>query len=113
MSVTATATTGARADDHLWRALAEARRDGRRRTASHVEDALFRFHLPLARQLAAGHPDLPTGRAADAAEVALCRAILRWSPGRDYSFAPWAAEQIGDELRRSGQMVATEPPSTR
>lgn len=116
MNVSTRTTVRERADGHLWRALLEARRDGRRRTAAHVEDALFQFHLPMARQLADQYADRAGAgrrRAADTAEIALSRAILRWSPGRDDSFTPWAAGRISGDLDRLGQMVATEPPSTR
>ncbi|TKV60495.1 hypothetical protein FDO65_01950 [Nakamurella flava] len=113
MSVSIRATVHPRTDGHLWRALLEARRDGRRLTAAHVEDALFRHHLPMARKLVdryAGRPGASQRRTLDAAEIALSRAILRWSPGRDEAFTPWAAARIGEQL---DQMVATEPPSTR
>lgn len=113
MSVSIRSTAHPRTDGHLWRALLEARRDGRRRTAAHVEDALFRFHLPMARQLAdraADRPGTNRRRTAETAETALSRAILRWSPGRDDAFMPWAAARITEDL---DQMVATEPPSTR
>lgn len=116
MNVSTRTTLRERTDGHLWRALLEARRDGRRRTAAHVEDALFQFHLPMARQLAdqhAGHTGSARRRAADTAEVALSRAILRWSPGRDDAFTPWAAARITGDLQQLDQMVATEPPSTR
>lgn len=116
MTVSIRPTALTRTDGHLWRALLEARRDGRHRTAAHVEDALFRFHLPMARRLAdrcADRPGPGRRRAADTAEIALSRAILRWSPGRDQAFTPWAAARIADDLEQLAQMVATEPPSTR
>jgi hypothetical protein len=106
--------------DQLWAALHQARTDIRPRTLAHVEDALFRHYLPMARSMAAEHaPDHPDPDGLQqTAEVGLARAILAWTHG-PAGFNRFARNAITHQLhhhdtltRRDGRFPPVPvPPS--
>jgi hypothetical protein len=70
--------------ERLWNALFSARAGGLPRQVADLEDAVFRFYLPMARGLAhtvVGESAADRVPAEQAAELGLARAILEW-PGR-------------------------------
>ena len=67
--------------ERLWNALFTARDDGLPRQVADLEDAVFRFYLPMARGLAhavVGESATDRVPAEQAAELGLARAILEW-----------------------------------
>lgn len=106
--------------DQLWDALHQARTDAKPRTLAHVQDALFRRYLPMARSMAAEHaPDHPDPAGLQqTAEVGLARAILAWDHG-PAGFDRFARNAITHQLRhhdtltrRDGQLrPGPHPPS--
>lgn len=89
-----------------------ARSDPAPATRSDAEDALFRYYLPLATDLAhryaTTHGNL--SRALHAAEVGLARAILDWQH-RDYTrFESFARLSIDRSLRAPAAAVHGRPP---
>jgi hypothetical protein len=67
--------------ERLWNALFTARDDGLPRQVADLEDAVFRFYLPMARGLAhtvVGESAMDRVSAEQAAELGLARAILEW-----------------------------------
>ena len=67
--------------ERLWNALFAARADGRPRQVADLQDAVFRFYLPMARGLAhavVGESATDRVPAEQAAELGLARAILEW-----------------------------------
>jgi hypothetical protein len=96
----ATAVGGVRAGgtanaDRLWAALNHARAGNTPSTRVHTEDAVFRFYLPMARNLArcsTRYPHDPE-EAEQAAELGLAQAVLAWlhPTGRGFDRAATAA----------------------
>ena len=109
-TVTTWARTGAQG---LWDALARARAEQTPRTLAHVEDALFRHYLPMARAMARAHsPDNPDPEAAgQAAEVGLAHAILGWRHRDSAGFDRFARATITAQLRRHDRL--TRNPQSR
>jgi len=67
--------------ERLWNALFSARVDGLPRQVADLQDAVFRFYLPMARSLAhavVGESGTDRVPAEQAAELGLARAILEW-----------------------------------
>ena len=88
--------------EKLWNSLHRARDDpAAAGTLADVEDAVFRFYLPFARTLAAGHPAAaadPMG-AEQAAETGLARAVLGWQRPDCRDFWRFARMEIDGQLR--------------
>ena len=104
-------TTDATTAGRLWDALHQARSDRRTRTSTHVEDALFRFYLPMARRLAHDHaPDHPDPADMEqAAEVALAQAILAWKYNSPIGFDLFASSAINTQLGQLDRLVFQLP----
>ena len=66
--------------DKLWDALFQARGRNSVRELADMEDAVFRFYLPMARTLANEYVDSSPSSAAtqEAAEFGLAQAVLAW-----------------------------------
>jgi hypothetical protein len=86
----------------LWAALARARADYEPTVLAAAEDAVFRFHLPLARSLA----DALASSVADsdgleqAAELGLAQAVLQWREPDTGGFEEFAGRVIANRLRQ-------------
>ena len=96
----ASASNGQTSAQRLWDALVEARGGRTPRTLAHVEDAVFRFYLPLAHSLAR-HPScgaLDPDRALQAAELGLAQAILGWRRTESALFPAFALAAIQSRL---------------
>ena len=102
-------TTDHVAAQKLWDALREAGADRMPRSVAHVEDALFRFYLPLARTMARVHTpggdDHDQEDTAQAAEVGLAQAILAWRHSDSSGFEAFARHAITTQLRRRDQFI--------
>ena len=96
------ATNGGSSTQQLWAAMFEARGGSTPRTLAHVEDAVFRFYLPLAHSMAQ-HPSIgsiePTA-AVRAAELGLAQAILAWRRAESAAFPAFARTRIEMQLQR-------------
>jgi DNA-directed RNA polymerase specialized sigma subunit len=105
--VTTRAAGEARSVQQIWDALRRARAEQRPLTLAHVEDALFRHYLPMARSIARGHT--PDGADPDeltqAAEVGLAQAILAWRQPDPDGFERFARAAITDQLRRHDRLT--------
>jgi hypothetical protein len=91
----------------LWAALHQARTGELPCTLAHIEDALFRYHLPIARTAAQQHaPDTtdPDGTA-QAAEVGLAQAILGWRRQDPDGFDRFARAAITAQLRHHDHLT--------
>jgi hypothetical protein len=88
----------------LWKILNLARANSPMpRTLTDDEDAVFRFYLPFAHALAAGHPTATTHPAAaqEAAEVGLAQAVLAWRYRDSHDFQRFAGIRIQAQFRAS------------
>jgi hypothetical protein len=101
-AMTGLGTAGTGTADELWEALDRARTGSQPRTLAQVEDALFRYYLPMARSIAARHaPDHPDPDGiGQAAEVGLAQAILGWRHRGPAGFDRFAGSTITAQLRR-------------
>lgn len=102
--------------DQLWEALDQAR-SRTPQTLSHVEDALFRHYLPVAREMAAVHAvDHPNpDDVGQAAEVGLAQAILGWRHRGPTGFERFARSTITAQLRHRDTLSRANglhPPGT-
>jgi len=100
--------------DQLWIALtlARARASDTPSTLAHAEDAVFRFYLPLARNLARTSSrcrDDPEG-AERAAELGLAEAVLAWRHPSGQGFDRAATGAIIHHLQQGRTQTATPPP---
>ena len=108
---TVTGTPGAGVAQEMWDALRRARAEQQPRTLAHVEDALFRHYLPMARTMAIAH----TADTADpeavgqAAEVGLAQAILAWRQRDSAGFDRYAHATISAQLRRHRDRLTGTP----
>jgi hypothetical protein len=97
--------------EQLWTALYQARSAQQPRTLAHVEDALFRHYLPMARSIAdlsaLEHQDRDGRR--QAAEVGLAQAILSWRDRAPAEFKQFAGAAIAAQLRRHDALLAGSP----
>jgi hypothetical protein len=84
--------------EQFWGALRQARSSNLPRTLAAVEDAQFRYYLPMARSMAARHQQ-GVDDCRQAAEVGLADAILSWRHGR-VGFDRFARRTITAQLRR-------------
>jgi DNA-directed RNA polymerase specialized sigma subunit len=93
---------GSGSAQQMWEALRHARVEQKPRTLAHLEDALFRHYLPMARSMARSYaPDAADPDAhAQAAEVGLAQAILAWRRPSTDGFDRFAGAAITDQLRR-------------
>jgi hypothetical protein len=84
----------------LWESLTRARSDSP--VISTAEDAVFRYYLPLAQELArnelalAVDPEL----AEEAAELGLAKAVLSWRRPDTLAFTAFARAAIKAQIRR-------------
>jgi hypothetical protein len=86
----------------LWDALFEARTGHSVRNLADLEDAVFRFYLPMARTLAhefASGPQSFTA-AEQAAELGLAQAVLAWRHRDSGEFRRFATSSIQVQLNR-------------
>jgi DNA-directed RNA polymerase specialized sigma subunit len=95
--------------EQLWAALDRAKAGQQSRTVAPVEDALFRYYLPMARAMTTRlDPDHPNrDDTAQAAEVGLAQAILGWRRRNPDGFDRFARSTITTQLRRHHHQVRT------
>lgn len=84
----------------LWDALFTARTGQSARNLADLEDAVFRFYLPMARTLAHEFVNGREGSAAaeQAAELGLAQAVLAWRHRDGGEFRRFAASSIQRQL---------------
>jgi len=99
----------------LWAALVRARAENAPLTRGHLQDAVFRMYLPLARsrarnvvqQVDAGHEAVTAAAADQAAEMGLAQAVLSWRYSDSQRFELFALDMIDSRLRlASGEATA-------
>ena len=97
----------------LWDALNRARRDQTLQTLACVEDAVFRYYLPMARSIAHEPDTNDEGPGVDdAAELGLAEAVLAWRHRESDGFDRFARASITYRLRdfcRPGLRSARQP----
>ncbi len=93
--------------EKLWDALRQARTGQQPCTLAHVEDALFRYYLPMARTMAHQHsPDNPNPDDLEqAAEVGLAKAVLGWRPCGPVGFDRYARAAIAAQLHHHDRLT--------
>jgi hypothetical protein len=86
----------------LWTALARARADYAPRVLAEAEDAVFRWYLPLARELSAGpcHAAKDPIAVEQAAELGLAQAVLGWRQPNCREFERFARGLITERIQR-------------
>ena len=87
--------------ERLWNALFTARADGLPRQVADLQDAVFRFYLPMARGLAhaiVGESATDRVPAEQAAELGLARALLEWPHRTSGGFRRSARSSIMRQL---------------
>jgi hypothetical protein len=86
----------------LWDALFTARNGQSARNLADLEDAVFRFYLPMARTLAHELASGPKGftAAERAAELGLAQAVLAWRHRDSSDFRRFATSSIQVQLNR-------------
>ncbi len=101
----------------MWDALSRARTDRAGPAAvADVEDAVFRFYLPLARSIFVVDPTARVDAVAaeQAAEIGLAQAVLGFRPRDSIGFARFARDRINTLLghlhARQLQARAAENP---
>ena len=99
------------AAEKLWDALYLARAGKSGQPVADIEDAAFRFYLPMARSIARTVCDDPTSAAGadtvQAAELGLARAVLAWRQRTSGGFRRFARSTIMREIT-TGQHLATQ-----
>ena len=88
--------------EKLWDALFTARTGKSARHLAELEDAVFRFYLPMARALARENVQEAVGLAAaeQSAELGLAQAVLAWRRRDSSEFRRFATSSIQLQLRR-------------
>jgi hypothetical protein len=93
----------AAATPDVWLVLARARTDGAHGASAAARDAVFRWHLPMARALA--NDPRPQSRPVDpaaaeqAAELGLAQAVLGWRHPNSHGFQAFALATVAARLR--------------
>jgi hypothetical protein len=85
--------------EQLWGELSKARAAGNRHPVADLEDAAFRFYLPIARTLAhTVDESVDPTIAEQAAELGLARAVLGWRQRTSDGFHRFAQTTIARQL---------------
>ena len=97
----------------LWAALVRARAEDTPLTCGHLQDAVFRLYLPLARsrarnvvQQVSAHVPVAAAAADQAAEMGLAQAVLSWRYSDSQGFELFALDMIDSRLRLASAEVA-------
>jgi hypothetical protein len=93
------------AGERLWDALFNARAAGLPGQVADLEDAVFRYHLPMARTLAhsvAGATPSQVQAAEEAAELGLAVAVLEWRQRTSVGFRRFARSAVTRQLCHKG-----------
>jgi hypothetical protein len=91
------------AGERLWNSLCKARDAGLAQQVAELQDAVFRFYLPMARTLAHGIADDCAAeriRAEEAAELGLALAVLEWRQPTCGGFRRFARSSMIRQLSR-------------